>query len=270
MGGSARRAPRTEGVMAGMRGAGEATVRFPSRAKVVSLDILVADDSVVTQDLLNVLLTQRGHRVDIVDDGDKALKALRDHHYAIVLMDFRLPKMDGLRVVSTFKSTGGDVKDTRFIGITSDVEGFMSHPGSWHTFDLVIAKPIDLAHLCGVVENFERYMSWRSQAAGQTDSEPTPVVLPAEESRAARAGSRAMERRSPEKRMNIARGTTQITLGNGQVFDCKVINLSLTGAALQLDVQPAIGERVRVGRTEGRVVRHTKDGIAVEFARAAR
>lgn len=79
----------------------------------------------------------------------------------------------------------------------------------------------------------------------------------------------AEERRPPEKRMRIARGTTQITLGNGQIFDCKVINLSLTGAALQLDVHPPIGERVRVGRTEGRVVRHTRDGIAVEFAKAA-
>jgi hypothetical protein len=29
--------------------------------------------------------------------------------------------------------------------------------------------------------------------------------------------------------------------------------------------RPAVGERVRVGRTEGRVVRHTDEGIAVEF-----
>jgi CheY-like chemotaxis protein len=254
--------------MAGISGIEQAAVRLPSREDIAPLNILVADDSVVTQELLNFLLTQRGHLVDIVDDGEKALKALRDKHYAIVLMDFRLPKMDGLRVVSTFKSTGGDARNTRFIGITSDVEGFMSRPDSWHTFDLVIAKPIDLAHLCGVVENFERYMSWRSQTAERAGHEPTPVVLPDEDSRAARIP--AIDRRAPNKRVNIARGTTQITLGNGQVFDCKVTNLSLSGAALQLDVQPAIGERVRVGRTEGRVVRHTTDGIAVEFARVAR
>jgi CheY-like chemotaxis protein len=254
--------------MAGISGIEEMAVRPPSREHIAPLNILVADDSVVTQELLNILLMQRGHRVDIVDDGEKALKALRDKHYAIVLMDFRLPKMDGLRVVSTFKSTGGNAQGTRFIGITSDVEGFMSRPDTWHTFDLVIAKPIDLAHLCGVVENFERYMSWRSQAAGPAGGEPTPVVLADAESRAVHRP--AKDRRAPNKRMNIARGTTQITLGNGQIFDCKVINLSLSRAALQLDVQPAIGERVRVGRTEGRVVRHTEDGIAVEFARTAR
>jgi CheY-like chemotaxis protein len=220
---------------------------------------LVADDSVVTQDLLRLLLAQRGHRVDVVDDGEKALKALRDHHYDIVLMDFRLPRLDGLRVVSMFKSAGGDAKGTRFVGITSDVEGFMSRPDSWHTFDLVIAKPIDLAHLCGVVENFERYMEWRGQTTERGRSAPTPVVLPSEENSRASERAIAEGRRSP--RMSIVRGTTQITLGNGQVFDCKVINLSLTGAALQLDVQPPIGERVRVGRTEGRVVRTPRMGL---------
>ncbi len=243
----------------------------PSRREAKApLAILVAEDNLVTQDLLKVLLTQRGHRVDIVDDGEKALRALRDGHYAIVLIDFHLPKLDGLRVVSTFKASGGDTKGTRFIGITGDVEGFMSHPDNWQTFDLVIAKPIDIVHLCGVVENFERYMSWRSQAKDRAAMEPTPVILPEEEGgRPVNAPQPTEERRSPEKRMRIARGTTQITLGNGQIFDCKVVNLSLSGAALQLDVQPAIGERVRVGRTEGRVVRHTKDGIAVEFAKAA-
>ncbi len=245
----------------------EAKSRALSGSAKGKLSILVAEDSLVTQDLLRFLLSQRGHRVDVVDDGEKALQALRERRYAVVLMDFHLPKIDGLDVVKAFKSSGNDTEGTRFIGMTGDVEGFMKHPDNWHTFDLVIAKPIDIAHLCGVVENFERYMAWRNREAGGTLTEPTPVMLPEEGNRPPR--SPAEERRSSDKRMRIARGTTQIVLGNGQVFDCKVVNLSLTGAALQLDVQPAIGERVRVGRTEGRVVRHTKDGIAVEFARAA-
>ena len=99
------------------RGAG----RLPSPR--APLSILVAEDNLVTQDLLKFLLTQRGHRVDIVEDGEEALKALRDNHYAIVLIDFHLPKMDGSRVVAAVKSSGVETKGTRFIGITGDVEG---------------------------------------------------------------------------------------------------------------------------------------------------
>ncbi len=54
-----------------------------------------------------------------------------------------------------------------------------------------------------------------------------------------------------EKRVKIERGTTQIVLGDGEVYPCRVLNLSLSGAALEIDERPAIGEQVRVGRTDG-------------------
>jgi len=121
------------------------------------LAILVAEDGQITQDLLKLLLTQRGHRVDLVDDGGQALKALLERRYDIALMDFNLPTMDGLRVVAEFKSSPAAVaRSPHFIGITADAAGFTAHPDDWRIFDLVIAKPIDLVNLGTVVENFER------------------------------------------------------------------------------------------------------------------
>src|SRR5680860_648783 len=101
-------------------------VASPPVKAVAPLAILVAEDSVITQDLLKLLLTQRGHSVDTVEDGAKALSALQDRHYDIALMDFHLPIMDGLQVVSAYKDlTDGAAAHTRFIGITADVTGFM-------------------------------------------------------------------------------------------------------------------------------------------------
>ncbi len=127
------------------------------------LAILVAEDSIITQDLLKLLLTQRGHSVDTVEDGAQALNALQVRHYDIALMDFHLPTMDGLqRGFGIQGLADGAAAQTHFIGITADVAGFMARPDSWETFDLVIAKPIDIANLCSAVENFEHYMAWRS------------------------------------------------------------------------------------------------------------
>ena len=42
--------------------------------------------------------------------------------------------------------------------------------------------------------------------------------------------------------------------------------MSLSGAALAIDVKPAIGQAVTLGRMRARVVRHFEGGIAVEFA----
>jgi hypothetical protein len=42
--------------------------------------------------------------------------------------------------------------------------------------------------------------------------------------------------------------------------------LSLSGAAIECDVKPAIKSGVLLGPIRGRVVRHFADGFAIEFA----
>ncbi|MFZ1680307.1 MAG: PilZ domain-containing protein [Rhizobiaceae bacterium] len=53
---------------------------------------------------------------------------------------------------------------------------------------------------------------------------------------------------------------------DGRQYQCRIIDLSLSGAAVELDVRPALGTRVTLGTMRGTVVRHFDDGIAVEFA----
>ncbi|MCC2110828.1 MAG: PilZ domain-containing protein [Hyphomicrobiales bacterium] len=59
---------------------------------------------------------------------------------------------------------------------------------------------------------------------------------------------------------------SQITLDDGRQYKCKIIDMSLSGAAVALDVRPAIGSPVTLGRMRARVVRHFDGGIAIEFA----
>ena len=60
---------------------------------------------------------------------------------------------------------------------------------------------------------------------------------------------------------------TVIKLANGSDLTASLIDLSMSGAAIAVDTQPAIGERVLVGSTPAQIVRHIDSGIAVEFAR---
>jgi CheY-like chemotaxis protein len=229
---------------------------------------LLAEDSLVSQDILRFLLAQRGHKVDVVDDGEQALAALQDNDYDIALLDFHLPKLDGLQVAARFKSMPGERnKHTHFIGITADIDRLLVHPDSCETFDLVIAKPIDVIHLCSVVENFERYLAWTLRTAADRGA-PQPNMIVSADS-GPFASKLSGERRRAESG-ELGKGTRVVLLGSGEAFDCRVLDLSLSGAAIEIDARPAIGERVRVGRTEGTVVRHTNEGIAVEFTRMAR
>ncbi len=71
---------------------------------------------------------------------------------------------------------------------------------------------------------------------------------------------RRHERVSPRKPMSTLR------LADGRQYDCRIIDLSLSGAAIELDVKPALGVQVMLGTMRGQVVRHFEEGIAIEFA----
>lgn len=57
-----------------------------------------------------------------------------------------------------------------------------------------------------------------------------------------------------------------VVLDDGRRYNCKIIDISLSGAAIELAVRPAMGTPVTLGRMRARVVRHFQDGVAVEFA----
>ena len=61
--------------------------------------------------------------------------------------------------------------------------------------------------------------------------------------------------------------TVTLQLDEGITLKARLIDVSLSGAGIALDVRPAIGLGLIVGSTPARVVRHFKDGIAVQFTR---
>lgn len=71
---------------------------------------------------------------------------------------------------------------------------------------------------------------------------------------------RRHERVAPRNPMSV------LHLTDGRQYQCRIIDLSLSGAAIEIDVKPAIGVQVVLGTMRGQVVRHFEDGIAIEFA----
>ncbi len=114
--------------------------------------VLVAEDSPVTQDLLKLILTQRGHSVDIAEDGEEALSALQQQAYDVALIDFRLPKLDGLQVAQRYRHGDHGAARAHLIAITADIEGLLSHPENCENFDQIVPKPLDIHEVCDLIE----------------------------------------------------------------------------------------------------------------------
>lgn len=66
------------------------------------------------------------------------------------------------------------------------------------------------------------------------------------------------------------RAVTAVPIGHfrregGEAIPCEVRDISLRGASLKTRQRPAVGEVVHLGQTRGWVVRHSEDGIGVQF-----
>lgn len=58
---------------------------------------------------------------------------------------------------------------------------------------------------------------------------------------------------------------TKLTLADGTSCECKILDVSLGGAAVMVEPKPDVGQLVTLGLTPGRVLRHTEHGISIEF-----
>jgi signal transduction histidine kinase/DNA-binding response OmpR family regulator len=69
-----------------------------------SLNILLAEDNQVNQRVAELLLTKRGHKVRIANDGHEALALVREEHFDAVLMDVQMPEMDGIEATAALRA----------------------------------------------------------------------------------------------------------------------------------------------------------------------
>jgi signal transduction histidine kinase/PleD family two-component response regulator len=87
--------------------------------------ILAVEDNLVNQKVIKLLLAKLGHTVDIVNNGQEALTALKDNAYSLVLMDEQMPVMDGFTATRFIRQaqaagTPGFPPELRIVAMTAN------------------------------------------------------------------------------------------------------------------------------------------------------
>jgi len=109
-------------------------------------DVLVADDDPEALKLLTVILTEEGYHVRPADSGKLALASTAAEHPELILLDVRMPDIDGFEVCRRLKERA-ETRDipVMFISGSSDMESQVEGLGMG-AVDFVL-KPIRRADL---------------------------------------------------------------------------------------------------------------------------
>ena len=116
------------------------------------LQILIADDDILTRDVMAHVLLQRGHAVTLAADGLQALEGLRREHYDLAILDYHMPLIDGATAARHACEAAARQGRTRFIGVTADPDGLELRDSGGQIFDAIVQKPLSLPVFVEVVE----------------------------------------------------------------------------------------------------------------------
>jgi len=119
-----------------------ATLSPNERRQIGSLNLLLAEDSVVNQRLAVALLQRAGHKVTVAENGRIAVDRLTAESFDVVLMDVQMPVMDGLEATTAIrgreKRVGGHIpiiamtahamKGDREQCLAAGMDGYVSKP----------------------------------------------------------------------------------------------------------------------------------------------
>jgi CheY-like chemotaxis protein len=113
--------------------------------------LLVVEDNAVNQEVAVGMLERQGYRVDVAADGREAIEAVARERYAAVLMDCRMPIMDGYEAAQAIRAMEGPDRHTPIIAMTAGAMVGDRERCIAAGMDDYVAKPVWHAKLIAVL-----------------------------------------------------------------------------------------------------------------------
>ena len=147
------------------------------------LSVLCAEDVRTNQIIIATLVEQMGHDIHLVENGLQALQALASANYDLVLMDGRMPLMDGEQAVRQIRA-GGDLQHrvldptVPVIALTANASDLDRARYLAAGMDGFLSKPVDERLLFDQFEQTIARLLARGRTLRPASAEPAPPLPP--------------------------------------------------------------------------------------------
>jgi two-component system, sensor histidine kinase len=130
------------------------TTYEPTKHSNKQLSILLAEDKIVNQKVISLMLNAMGHRVTIANDGQEAIDIFEPGKFDLILMDIQMPIMDG--ITATQKLKGGNHQELPpIVGLSANA--FEGDREKYMTLgmDEYLTKPVKKEEFEGLIEKLD-------------------------------------------------------------------------------------------------------------------
>jgi CheY-like chemotaxis protein len=118
--------------------------------------VLLAEDNPINALLARTLLTRVGCIVTVAQDGEEAVAAAATGAYDLILLDIRMPRLDGLEAAARIRAGEGPSASAPIVALTADAGDEERARALQAGMDDFLTKPIDAVRLLAVAERFTR------------------------------------------------------------------------------------------------------------------
>jgi two-component system cell cycle response regulator len=119
------------------------------------MKVLVVEDHPTDLKLMSAVLSVNGHIVRGTTSAEEAVDAIATEKPDVILLDLRLPGMDGLALARRLKANA-DTRSIPIIAVTAYPERYRREELLAAGCDVCIIKPIDTRKLSNALEATER------------------------------------------------------------------------------------------------------------------
>lgn len=121
------------------------------RDELIGARVLIADDNAVNTLIASRALEKAGFKVTVAATGVEALEAAQSMQHALILMDLRMPIMDGFEAMRSLRAAG---HTTPIIAISAEINPQIEARARECGANAVAAKPLDATALRTLADNW--------------------------------------------------------------------------------------------------------------------
>jgi two-component system sensor histidine kinase RpfC len=138
--------------------------------------ILVAEDNAVNQRVIVGILERAGHRVRLVDDGEKALDVLENERFDVVIMDLNMPELGGLDAARAYRFMDPEAIQVPIIMLSADVTPETIKECEDAGIDAFLPKPIEARRLLDTIASLIAKRATAQGVSGDGVEETQAVI----------------------------------------------------------------------------------------------